>query len=106
MKRLLCLASALLLLMTVCVTGTARAKVILLPEDTLHNRWYQDKRAELKVGNPTPMSGRFFTSMWGGTTSDLDVQELLHAYSPILWDNSLGRFRFDKSVVENMLLIH
>ena len=106
MKRLLCLASALLLLMTVCVTGTARAKVILLPEDTLHNRWYQDKRAELKVGNPTPMSGRFFTSMWGGTTSDLDAQELLHAYSPILWDNSLGRFRFDKSVVKNMLLIH
>ena len=34
-------------------------------------------RNRIRVGNPTQMSGRFFTDMFGGTTSDLDVQEVL-----------------------------
>ena len=58
-------------------------------------------RERLNVGNPTPMQGCFFTSMWGGTTSDRDVQELLHAYSPVIWDRKLVRYRYDKSVIQN-----
>ena len=102
MKRTLCLLTALLLLLA---AGSGRAEnVILLPEEVMENQWFLDENAELKVGNPTPMRGCFFTTMWGGTTSDMDVQDLLHAYSPILWDGELGRFRFDHSVVQDALV--
>lgn len=102
MKKGLCLLFMLLLLLT---TGAALAEdVVLLPQEVMENEWYQNKNAKLKAGNPTPLTGRFFTTMWGGNTSDLDVQELLHAYSPIRWDAELGRFRFDRSVVEDALI--
>ena len=39
----------------------------------------EELEGNLKVGNTTPLRGCFFTSMWGGTTSDLDVQDLLHS---------------------------
>ena len=63
--------------------------------------WQKEKREKLTVGNPTPLTGNFFTGCWGETTSDLDVQDLLHGYSPVRWDNTLVRFRFDRSVVQN-----
>ena len=91
MKKTLCLLLTLFLLLA---SGNVLAeKTVLLPEDVITNQWFRDQHARLKVGNPTPLTGKFFTSMWGGTTSDLDVQDLLHAYSPILWDGELGRFR-------------
>ncbi len=65
--------------------------------------WMQNDWEQLNVGNPTPLRGRFFTTLWGGTTSDLDVQELLHAYSPVIWDKELVRFRYDKSVLQNAI---
>lgn len=58
---------------------------------------------QLNVGNPTPLNGCFLPRLWGGTTSDLDVQSLLHAYSPVIWDNELVRYRYDHSVVQNAL---
>ena len=63
--------------------------------------WTKEERAKLRVGNPTALRGRFFTSLWGGTTSDLDVQDLLHAYSPVCYDIDLSQFRFDHSVVQD-----
>ncbi len=102
MRKTLCLLAAILFFLS---AGTARAgEVILLPEEVMTNQWYLDQNAKLNVGSPTPLTGRFFTAMWGGTTSDLDVQDLLHAYSPIRWDGELGRFRFDHSVVEDALI--
>ena len=101
MKKSLCLLLALFLTLA---SGTVSADHVLLPADVISNQWFQDQHARLKVGNPTPLTGRFFTAMWGGTTSDLDVQDLLHAYSPILWDGELGRFRFDRSVVEDAIV--
>ena len=67
--------------------------------------YIQNSRQQLNVGNPTPLRGCFFTSMWGGTTSDMDVQELLHGYSPIIWDRELVRYRYDKSVVQNAIAL-
>lgn len=101
MKKTICLLLALFLIM---LYGNVSAGRVLLPEEVITNQWFQDEHARLKVGNTTPLTGRFFTSMWGGTTSDLDVQDLLHAYSPILWDGELGRFRFDRSVVEDAII--
>ena len=104
MKRALSFLAALLLLLA---SGTVRAEnVILIPEETMENRWYLDQNAILKVGNTTPMRGRFLTTMWGGTTSDLDAQDLLYAYSPVLWDGELGRFRFDHSVIQDALVLN
>ena len=63
--------------------------------------WTRETRAGLRIGNPTALRGRFFTTMWGGTAGDLDVQELLHGYSPVLYDTELNCFRFDRSVIRN-----
>lgn len=102
MKRTLCLLAAILLFLGTAAAGAD--EIILLPEDVMTNQWFLDEKAKLTVGNPTPLTGHFFTTMWGGTTSDLDVQDLLYAYSPIRWDGELGRFRFDRSVVEDALV--
>ena len=68
--------------------------------------WTAETRARLKVGNPTAMRGRFFTSMWGGTTSDLDVQDLLHACSPVRYDIDASQFVFDTSVVQEAVILN
>ena len=88
MKRLAASLAAMVLLFA----GTAAGESAV---------WSTDSRARLTVGNPTELTGRFFTGLWGGTTSDMDVQDLLQGYSLVRWDNSLVRFRFDHSVVQN-----
>lgn len=67
--------------------------------------WTEQERARLAVGNPTEMQGRFFTTMWGGTTSDLDVQDLLHAYSLARYEIEASQFLYDKSVVQGAAAI-
>ena len=56
----------------------------------------------LSVGNPTPMRGEFFTSMWGNATSDIDVRDLLHGYNLTLWNGHFGAFRTDPTVVSQI----
>ena len=58
----------------------------------------------LRVANPTPLTGHFFTSMWGASTSDLDVQELLHRYKIVVYDNELGRYRMNPLVVNGSVI--
>ena len=57
----------------------------------------------LSVGNPTPMSGRFFTDMWGNATSDIDVRNLLHAYDLVIWDVENAMFTVDPTVVSGIV---
>ena len=64
----------------------------------------EESHSFLRVGNPTPTTGKFFTTMWGGTTSDLDVQELLYAYEPGHYDIGTSRFVFDRSVVQDAIV--
>ena len=85
MKKGLCLLLALILLAWACPAATGEEA-----DETF-----------LAVGNPTPLTGCFFPSFREGTTSDLDVQDLLHAYSPVCWDGSIGHYRFDRSVVQD-----
>ena len=41
---------------------------------------YPDRNyEELVVGNPTPMDGKFFTGMWGNSTTDIDVRTLVNS---------------------------
>ena len=67
--------------------------------DAEGSRWVEYDYRKLDVGNPNPMEGKFFTLMWGGTTSDQDAQRLLHGYHLVKWDAQLGKIRFDRSVV-------
>ena len=59
----------------------------------------------LTVGNPTPMRGEFFTSLWGNATSDLDVRDLLHGYNLVYLDNPTGTFKANPTAVEELLSI-
>ena len=53
----------------------------------------------LKVGNPTPMRGEFFTNLWGNATSDIDVRDLLHGYNLVEWNGDMGSFKINPTVV-------
>lgn len=54
---------------------------------------------ELTVATTNLLTGRFFTDLWGGNTSDLDVRALLHGYSLTEYRIEDGTFGIDASVV-------
>ena len=56
----------------------------------------------LTVGNPTPITGIFFTDLWGTGTSDVDVRNLIHGYNLVRWVAHESRFNVDPSVVTGM----
>ena len=99
MKKLLGFLLAFLLLFQ-CAGAESK-----LPDVVVWNRWYQDERARVTVQTVTPMEGRFFTDLWGGTASDMDARTLLHAASPVRWDSGLDRFVFDRSVLEDAVIL-
>ena len=105
MKKRLCLGLVLLLLLAIAPGSAVYAKGHGREKGTTDTRmdaqsaWVDYDYNELTVGNPTPLEGKFFTGMWGGSTSDLDVQALLYGYDLVRGDGSLGRMRFDRSVV-------
>ena len=57
---------------------------------------------ELTVAVTTPLTGNFFTSMWGNGSSDLDVRSLIHGYNLVEWDTEQGMFVMDQSVVSGV----
>ena len=89
MKKIIACLMAMLLLFSVAAA-----------EDTTEEATEQPSR--LVVGNPTPMRGEFFTSLWGNSTSDLDVRDLLHGYNLVMWDSAIGGFTVDPSVVSDI----
>ena len=60
------------------------------------------EQVTLRVGNPTPMRGEFFTELWGNATSDIDVRRLLHGYNLIRWDATISGFAFDRTVIRDV----
>ena len=113
MKRLFSLLLACLMIQTGIMAGMVCASAeeaeltetfeddVSIPVDgtTVHPVDYQ----HLRVANPTPLTGHFFTTMWGASTSDLDVQELLHRYKLVVYDNELGRYRINHEVVTGLV---
>ena len=85
MKKICALLLTIVLLATQCLALAEEA------EGTVYEN--------LKVGNPTPMRGEFFTEMWGNATSDIDVRALLHGYNLVFWNGEQGLFIADPSVV-------
>ena len=91
LSRILACGMALALMIPLCCFAEADS----FPVDYTH----------LKVANPTPLTGHFFTSLWGASTSDLDVQELLHGYKLADYDNGTGRYRINPPVVSGTLVM-
>ncbi|MBO7364718.1 MAG: hypothetical protein J6U26_05250, partial [Lachnospiraceae bacterium] len=57
---------------------------------------------ELTVAVTTPMTGNFFTNMWGNGSSDLDVRAMIHGYNLVEWETEEGAFIPDPSVVSGI----
>ena len=57
---------------------------------------------ELTVAVTTPLTGNFFTNMWGNGSSDMDVRAMIHGYNLIEWNTEEGLFVPDDSVVSGV----
>ena len=67
---------------------------------------YPDRNyEELVVGNPTPMDGKFFTGMWGNSTTDIDVRTLVNSYYLTTWAYDTGIFHANPVVVNGAVVI-
>ncbi len=56
----------------------------------------------LTVAVATPLTGHFFTTMWGNDSSDLDVRIMIHGYNLVEWNTEEGAFLPDMSVVSGI----
>ena len=112
MKRIFALLLAALLMMTAIVPSLAEQPAeTSVPETSVPETSAPEEtpvpeiiieKDHLVVGNPTPMRGEFFTELWGNATSDIDVRDLLHGYNLIYWNNELGLFDADPTVVREV----
>ena len=59
---------------------------------------------ELTVGTTTPLTGAFFTSLWGNTASDIDLRLLIHGYNLVEWDTAISGFAVDQSVISGSVI--
>ena len=67
---------------------------------------YPDRNyEELVVGNPTPMDGKFFTGMWGNSTTDIDVRTLVNSYYLTTWAYDTGIFHANPIVVDGAIVV-
>ena len=57
---------------------------------------------ELTVAVTTPMTGNFFTSLWGNGSSDIDARSLIHGYNLVEWDVERSMFIPDESVISGI----
>ncbi len=103
MKRMLCCLLCMMLLGTAALADIEAADNAAESEETVQNEivWDYD---ELTVGVTTPLSGSFFTGLWGNMASDLDVRMLIHGYNLVEWDTALGGFQIDRSVVGGVVV--
>ena len=90
MKRLIAILLAGMLLLS-ALPALAEEETAQ-PEDN-GNPYPNRNYGELVVGNPTPMDGKFFTGMWGNSTTDIDVRTLVNSYYLTVWGYDTGCFR-------------
>lgn len=62
--------------------------VLILLLGTLSASFAEEKYNTLTVGSTTPFSGNFFNGIFGNNIADMDVQTLVHGYSPVYWDST------------------
>lgn len=102
-KKLAFLLAVILAAGTLC-TGLAEEDMFNEPsvvEIALQNRPVKTEPVHITVGNPTHVSGNFFSGQFGSNTADLDVRTMIHGYNPIVWDTQLD-FVPDPTVVRRL----
>ena len=87
MKRLLAWILSCILAVTCCTAVWA--------EETA-------KAGDVTVATTTPLTGNFFTSMWGNGSSDLDVRSMIHGYNLVEWNVPKGMFVHNRAVVRDI----
>ena len=65
----------------------------------------EQQRDTLVVGSTTELNGNFFSEMFGNNTADLDVRMLLHDYRLMQWQNELGSYGINKSVLSGAIAL-
>lgn len=93
MKKILCMAIAVILLLS-SFSAFAEEATLTVASDFVEN-------SHLTVANSTKVNGSFFTRQFGNNTSDIDVRNMLHGYSPVVWDTQLD-FVPDPNVVTDI----
>ena len=99
MKKLLAYLLICVMVLTAVTTGLAEATGETAAEEKPQITYDYD---ELTVAVTTPLTGNFFTNMWGNGSSDMDVRAMIHGYNLIEWDTEEGMFVPDESVVSGV----
>ena len=99
MKKLLALLLSCMLVLTALSAWAETTGEEIPAEETPQITYDYD---ELTVAVTTPLTGNFFTSLWGNGTSDTDVRSMIHGYNLIEWDTAEGVFIPDASVVSGV----
>ena len=101
MKRLIAILLAGLLLL-----GSLPAFAEPVTEEEDNGNPYPDRNyEELAVANPTPMDGKFFTTMWGNATTDIDVRTLVNSYYLASYGYDTGFFKANPVTVAGMIAV-
>ncbi len=97
LKRALAVLTAMMLLIGCIPAAVAEGETTEATEAPIYD--YE----ELTVAVTTPMTGNFFTSLWGNGSSDIDVRMLLHGYNLVEWHPDEVAFMINHTVVSGLV---
>ena len=75
--------------------------VLLFGTISVHAELF-DKYDRLIVATGTPFSGNFFSGALGNNISDQDVRRLIHGYSLVHWDSTVGSYQFNRRIITGL----
>lgn len=104
MKKTISTLLALMLLLGIAALVPARAEnetplIIAGPDAEMAPAAPVYSDESFAVGTFTPLTGNFFTGMWGNGTADNDVKELLHGYPLAKFDMAAGNYLINTDAV-------
>ena len=99
MKKLLALLLTFMMVLTACSAWAETTAEEAAAEETQQITYDYD---EMTVAVTTPLTGNFFTNLWGNGSSDLDVRNMIHGYNLVEWNTEQGVFVPDDSVVSGV----
>ena len=115
MKKLLACLLTIILALGACTTAWAEAEAAEPAETVEAAETVEPAEApepeipeltynydEATVAATTPLTGQFFTSMWGNGSSDLEVRYMIHGYNLVVWNTETGVFETDPSVISGI----
>ena len=99
MKKLLAYLLICVMALTAVTAGLAEAAEEPAAEEPQQIKYDYE---ELTVAVTTPLTGNFFTNLWGNGSSDMDVRAMIHGYNLIEWNTEEGLFVPDESVISGI----